>query len=205
MNFDIGISYLEDMPEELVLELARDLREAELNVAVEKRPNVPFAAFEWAIPAAIMLYFGKPYIDGLLKEAAKEHYPIYKEKLAKFAHKVLRIKQRRVVSSQSPNKLREDNPVSNSFAIQLQTVDRRPIKFLFLGDREEDYYQSCMDEVFNLLLNHAREYPNDYLSKQADRLPRGSREIYMLFDESSKNWKAVDVVTGQLVDGGDAI
>ena len=133
MNFDIGISYLEDMPEQLVLDLVRDLREADLNVGVEKRPNVPFALIEWAIPAAVMLYFSRTYIDGLLKEAAKDHYPVYKNLLAKFAHKVLRIRQQNVVSSQSPNKLREDNLVSNSFAIQLQTVDGRPVKFYFLG------------------------------------------------------------------------
>jgi hypothetical protein len=140
MNFDIGLFYQDDMPEQLVLDLAQELREANLKVEIESRENVPYAAIEWAIPAAIIIFLAKPYIDGLLKEAAKEHYPIIKNKLSTFAQKIIRLKQQIIVSSQSPNKLRKDNLVSSSFAIWSTTIDGRPIKFLFYGDMDEVYY-----------------------------------------------------------------
>jgi hypothetical protein len=146
-----------------------------------------------------ILYISKTYLDGFLKEAGKDHYQLFKEYLPKFAHRILRIKGQTFVSSQSPDKLREDNPVSNSFAIQLKTLDGRPLKFMFIRDREEDYYRSYMDEIYNVLSDHARQYPNDYISTQADRLPRRSREIYMLFDESIKRWKAADIGTGKFL------
>lgn len=205
MRHDIAIFYQDDMPEQLILDLARDLREADLKVEVKKRPNEPFMGLEWAIPAAIIAYLAKPYIDGILKEAAKDHYAIAKEKLTHFAQKVLKIKRKIFVSSQSPNKVRKNNPVSSSFSIWAETIDGRPLKFLFFGDREDDYYESCINEVFNTLLNHAEEFPNDYISNQAEKLPRRSREIYLLFDEPAKKWKAVDIVTGILADGSDAI
>jgi hypothetical protein len=81
MRYDIAISYQDDMPEELVLELVKDLREANIEVKIEKKPNTPFMGVEWAIPAAIIAYLAKPYIDGILKEAAKDHYAIVKEAL----------------------------------------------------------------------------------------------------------------------------
>lgn len=196
MKYDIGISYITDIPEEFVLDLARALREANVKVEVESRPNEPFMGLEWAIPAAIILYIGKPYIDQLLKEAATDHYRLAKGALSKFARLALTIKQQMIVSSQSPNKLRSDNRVSNSFTIDSKTIDGRPIKFLFLPDRDEAYYQTCTDQIFNVLLDHARDYPDDSISNQAKRLPRKSREIYMLFDESTKTWKTADIGTG---------
>ena len=205
MNYDIEISYIEDLPEQVISDFVQELREANVTVNIESRPNGTFMALEWAIPAAIIAYLAKPYIDGLLKEAAKDHYAIVKEKLSKFTRRISKVKQVTIVSSQSPNKLHKDNPVSNSFSIWSQTIDGRPLKFLFFGDRDDDYYERCIDEVFNVLLNHAEEFPNDYISNQADRLPRKSREIYLLFDESAKTWKPVDIVTGILADGSNAL
>src|SRR5436305_14708949 len=98
MNFDVGIVYRDDMPEAWVRDLAQELQEANVKVQTESRENEPFIAIEWAIPAAIILFLAKPYIDGLLKEAAKEHYPIVKKKLSAFAQKVLRLRQQTLVS-----------------------------------------------------------------------------------------------------------
>jgi hypothetical protein len=199
MNYDIGILYRDDMPEQLVLELAQELRDEDLQVETEKTESGPFAALEWAIPAAIILFLVKSYIDTILKEAAKEHYPIIKSKLAKFSEKVLRIKQQMVVSSQSPNKVQKNNPVSGVFAIWSTTVDGRPLKFLFYGERDRDYYAYIIDKIFDALIQHIQEYPNDRISKQAIRAPRRSREIYLLFDDSAKEWKVVDIVTGTFI------
>jgi hypothetical protein len=201
MEFDIVIFYQDDMPEQLVLDLAKELREANVEVETEKRPNAPFMGLEWAIPAAIIIYLAKPYIDSFLKEAGKDHYLIVKEKISKFARKVLKIRRQTIVSEQSPDKVRKDNPVTGSFAIWSQTIDGRPLKFLFFGDRDDDFYDYCISEIYDVLLNHAQEFPDDYISHQADRLPRRAREIYLLFDESAKKWKVVDIATGILADG----
>src|ERR1043166_8345828 len=163
MKYDIGISYIEDIPEHVISDFVQELREANVTVNVESRPNEPFMAFEWAIPAAIIAYLAKPYIDGLLKEAAKDHYAIVKDKLSKFTQRISKVKQVTIVSSQAPNKLRKDNPVSNSFSIWSQTIDGRPLKFLFFGDRDDDYYERCIDEVFKILFFYSKKYLNKYI------------------------------------------
>jgi hypothetical protein len=201
MRHDVTIIYREDMPKQLVRDLVQELRGENVNVQVEERENVPYAAFEWAIPAAVILFIAKAYVDTLLKEAAKDHYPIIKRKLAKFADKVLRIKQQVFVSAQSPNKVNKNNPVSNSFAVWAMMIDGRPLRFLFYGDREEDYYEYAIEKIFNILMNHASEYPNDELSIQVLKAPGLSREIYLLFDESTREWKVADMRTGTFIGG----
>ncbi len=192
MNFDIAIFYREDMPEQMVLDLAQDLRDANVNVVVEKRPNEPVAMVEWAFPA-IVIFLASQYAGGFLKELAKDHYQFLKSRWFKFVSDASQIKQKAIVSSNSPNKLKEGSPITNSFAFWSKSLDGRSIRFLFLGDRDKDYYDACTDEVFNMLMNHAEEYPNDYISTQVERLPRKPNEIYMMFDENSKQWKVVDV------------
>lgn len=205
MRFDIGIFYQDDMPEQLILDLVSELRASNINVVTEKRENAPFMALEWAIPAAIIAYLAKPYLDSFLKEAGKDHYLIVKEKLSKLARKVLKLRRQIIVSEQTPNKVRENNPVSSTFSIWSRTIDGRELKFLFFGDRDGDYYDYCIGEALNVLMNHAHEFPNDYITHQADMLPRRSRDIYLVFDESAKKWKVVDIVTGILADGSDVI
>lgn len=200
MRHDFTIIYRDDMPAYLVRELAMELRRADVEVRVEERENTPFAALEWAIPAAIVFFIAKTYVDTLLKEAAKEHYPIIKRNLAKFGEKVLKIRQQMVVSEQSPNKVQKNNPVSGSFAVWSMTIDGRPLRFLFFGGRDTDYYEHAIDKIFDSLMNHAQEYPDDDISTQAIRSPGRSREIYLLFDDTANRWKVADIMTGKFID-----
>ena len=200
MKYDIAIIYREDMPADLVRDLVQELRRADVCVQVEERENAPFAALEWAIPAAVILFIAKTYVDTLLKEAAKEHYPIIKRNLAKFSEKFLKIKQEVVVSEQSPNKVQKNNPVSGSFAIWSMTIDGRPLRFLFFGGRDRDYYEHAIDKIFDSLTNHAQEYPDNNISSQIIRSPGRSREIYLLFDDAANEWKVADIMTGTFID-----
>ncbi|MDQ3219605.1 MAG: hypothetical protein M3Q26_02510 [Acidobacteriota bacterium] len=191
MNFDIAIFYRDDTPEELILGLAKELRDADLNVESEQRSNEPVAAFEWVLPA-VVIFIASQYAGGLAKEAAKEHYPIIKAIVSKYATKLLGIKQTTLVSSHSRNKLQASSPISSSFAIWSEALDGRSIKFLFLSDRDKDFYDNCADEAFKTLLNHAQDYPKDDILKQLEGIQMPHNEIYMVFDESLKVWKVVD-------------
>ena len=199
MNFDIAIFYREDMPEQMVLDLAQDLRNENVNVETEKRPNEPVAMIEWAVPA-IVIFIASQYAGGFLKELGKDHYTFVKEKFYDLVSNASKIKQQKFVSSNSPNKLLEENSITGSFAFWSQTLDGRSIKFLFLGDRDKDYYDICTEEVLKTLQNHAEHYPSDNISTQVEKLIKKPNEIYMLFDENSKQWKVVDNVTRLLGD-----
>jgi hypothetical protein len=191
MSYDIGILYRDDMPEQLVLDLANDLRESTAEVVLEKRENAPVAMVEWVIPAIAFL-ITLPYIAKLQELAAEDHYPKIKAGLSKFAKKVLRINQETVVSTQSPNKVQEDSPISSTFAVWTTTNDGRPIKFLFSKGKDDDTYDRGIEKIFDALQHHIQGKPNDVISREADKLSNPRKEIYMIFDELKDEWRVYD-------------
>jgi hypothetical protein len=191
MSYDVGILYRDDMPEQLVLDLANDLREANAEVVIEKRENQPVAMLEWVIPAIAFL-ITLPYIAKLQELAAEDHYPKIKASLSKFAKKVLRIKQQIVVSAQSPNKVQEDSPISSTFAVWTTTKDGRPVKFLFSKGKDDETYDRGIEKIFDALEHHIQGQSDDAISPEAARLSNPRKEIYMIFDEQKGEWRAYD-------------
>lgn len=191
MSYDVGILYRDDVPEQLVLELANDLREASAEVAIEKRANEPVAMLEWAIPAAVFI-IALPYVAKLQELAAEDHYPKIKAGLSKFARKVLRINRQTVVSSQTPNKIQEDSPVSSTFAVWTTTNDGRPIKFLFIKGKDDGTYDRSVEKIIEALRHHVQGQPDDAISREAGKSSKPGEEIYMVFDELKDEWRAYE-------------
>lgn len=191
MSYDVGILYRDDIPEQLILDLANDLRETDAEVVIEKRENAPVAMLEWAIPAIVFL-ITLPYIAKLQELAAEDHYPKIKAGLSKFAKRVLRINQQTVVSTQSPNKVQEDSPVSSTFAVWTTTNDDRPVKFLFSKGKDDDTYDRGVEKIFEALQHHIQGQSDDAISREAYSLSNPRKEIYMIFDEEKDEWRAYD-------------
>jgi hypothetical protein len=54
-----------------------------LALEVEPRPSTgPQAGLVWLLPTAVILFIGRSYFDGFLKEAGKDHYQLLKERIA---------------------------------------------------------------------------------------------------------------------------
>jgi hypothetical protein len=104
MEYEIGITYREDIPNECITDLSRDLQSARTRVETERRENHPMMIIEWAVPAVIIL-FAKAYFDGFVKEIGKEHYLFIKERMKEFISKTAPVPQIAIASQHSPNKL----------------------------------------------------------------------------------------------------
>jgi len=73
-DFDIGIWYQTDVPEEAINELVSELVKSGLTVQSRERPVGVYAAFEWAVSTIVVAYLAKPYFEGFLNEAGKDSY-----------------------------------------------------------------------------------------------------------------------------------
>ncbi len=79
---DLLISYQLPLPQEAVQPLIDAVNAPGLTLVVEPRPpSGPFAGFQWLLPTAVFIWFGKSYFDGFLKEAGKDHYALVKRGL----------------------------------------------------------------------------------------------------------------------------
>lgn len=88
-EFDVGVSYQEDVPNEIISDFVHTLESGGLEVDTIRRRVGVYMALEWALPTAVIAYLAKPYFDAFLSEAGKDHYGVTKRGLLKLIGKLL--------------------------------------------------------------------------------------------------------------------
>ena len=129
---DIAIVYEETLSSDLFDNFGNSLKEENLNIVVEARPiSGPYAGLEWFLPTAIMVYIGKSYFDGFLKEAGKDHYNKLKESLSGLTQKTMSIPRiEPIIIVSSEGKIRKNNPYSLAFSVYAEANDGNRFKLL---------------------------------------------------------------------------
>jgi hypothetical protein len=80
---DLVITYQLPLPGEAIQPFVDAVKAPGLALVVEpKPPSGPFAGFQWLLPTAVIIWFGKSYFDSFLKEAGKDHYALVKRGLS---------------------------------------------------------------------------------------------------------------------------
>ena len=72
----LAIFHTTSIPEDVFAEFLRIVTAETLDLQVQSREeDGPFAALEWLVPTAVIVYIGKSYFDGFLKEMGKDTTP----------------------------------------------------------------------------------------------------------------------------------
>src|SRR6266850_911935 len=79
----LGVSYDENIPEDIVARFRNLVADDRLDLRVESRPAGPQAGLEWLLPTAVVILLGKAYFDAFLKEAGKDHYHLLKSGMSR--------------------------------------------------------------------------------------------------------------------------
>jgi hypothetical protein len=80
MSATIGLSYTTRVSPDTFVEFERLVTAEGLGLQIEQRDeDGPFSSFEWLIPTAVVLFIGKAYFDGFLKEMGKDHYALLRD------------------------------------------------------------------------------------------------------------------------------
>lgn len=129
---DIAISYEDHFSVELFNDFIESINEGDLNVAIESRESgVVYAGIEWLLPTAIVVFIGKSYFDGFLKEAGRDHYNKLKGSLSNLTNKTMSIPRiEPLIIASSPNKIRENNPYTLALSIYAESNDGNKFKLL---------------------------------------------------------------------------
>lgn len=171
---DLLISYQLPLPEEAVRPFIDAVDAPGLDLSVEPRqPSGPFAGFQWLLPTAVFIWFGKSYFDGFLKEAGKDHYLLVKRGLS-LLWPVFFGESRgvRVTAVGTPGKIRPDEAkYSLGISILAEADSGLHFKLLFPDDISaegfnvatasflgflERYYAGALDVATELQLSSAR-------------------------------------------------
>lgn len=198
-NFHITISYLENLNDIQIENEINEINSDGLNIRIKTRPSlVVYNSIDWIIPTAIVAYIGKSYFDGYLKEMGKEHYLSLKIWLKKFANKYRNLNIVTITSTQS-NNIKDDNAQSKAISLLIQTKNDKIIKLLFDENFTKEDWENAIDNIFDFVIEHYENSPNDFLSKEIEKLNlEFNSKIYTIIDKEKNKlifYSEKDLVT----------
>jgi hypothetical protein len=135
----------------------------------------------------------KPYFDGFLKEAGKDHYlklTVWLKELctaSRSIHTVI------LTASDSREKISRDSQ-SKSISIFFQLKDNRKLKLLFDLELSTDDWHAAVDQMVDMVMeNYSPLYPNDRITL-AKPFQKSDEYIYAILDRETKQWVLFDTM-----------
>jgi len=191
---DIGLEYRDDIDPSIITVFKEKIDVKNIKFEERLRPaGSMYAAHEWAMPTAIVVYLVKPYFETLLKEAAKDHYPIFKKQLSKLAFKSKEEITMSVVAS-NEGKIDKKNPFTLSFSfIYISTDDNLTFKFLFRETASKEQVTEASDYFLELIKEYNNDKSNSKLENLLSKYAIKSRPIIICYNEKSKEAMILDI------------
>ena len=181
IEFHIGLSHQEDVPEEIMSELIDTISVDGLALRSEPREIGIYGAMEWAIPSIIIAYLFKPYFEAFLKEAGKDHYQLLKKGFLQLFKRIL---------GEKPENRQTARSVI--FSIMTRMLDGRSVKFVFPEGVTIEEYEKSLDLLGELLSTHYETYPDDQMSKLVSTLKTPSHSVYLEYSSNEGGWILID-------------
>jgi len=193
MSDNVTISVSEVIGKERIADFLDEL--SSLDVEVIERPNHPIAGLEWLLPAGIVVYLTKTYLDTWLKEVAKDHYQIFKKAISeKIQPRFIGPDGEKLRSFSTKGKIKNEGVFSSTFSISVllkngdQTIE---LKLLI----PENADQETVDAVFAAFYRFATSREEKALVEMLSRMDQGRRWPKAVWlNPKSMNIELIDVV-----------
>ena len=191
----IAISHIDSIPEEIFSDFVRAIYTDRLRLDIESRKDgVIYAGLEWLIPTAVIIYIGKSYFDGFLKEMGKDHYNLLKVGLKALREKLLGPAAPQMTVMSSPGKTTQNQPYSIVYSIVAEGDGSLRFKLLLQREASELDY----DEILTAFLGFLEAY-HAHATEAAVvanlEAPRASGGIVLLaFNLETKALEVIDPI-----------
>lgn len=179
-DFDIGIWYQTDVPEEAINELVSELVKSGLTVQSRERPVGVYAAFEWAVSTIVVAYIAKPYFEGFLNEAGKDSYITLKSGILKLIERLF-----------GPKPEAREARRSIIFSIQIRDHQERSVKCIFPEGVSHEHYALILDHLHELLVEDAKT-GNGALNDMLSEVKGFGGSHYIEYSLTQNMWVAID-------------
>ena len=193
-NSHIVLVHDERVPEDLLDDFCLNVKARSLKFDRVKNPAIgPYATLEYFVFPAVALLILKPYFDGFMAEAGREHYVLLRNGL-KNLWKRLFGRERKfrfaMMTASREKKLRH----SASFSIYTISDAGYKVKFLIKDGCSEDEFSSSIDAFLDFIeaYHHHSPLKGCTISLDIER-PMGGH-ILVEYDKISKSLKIVDPI-----------
>lgn len=111
MSTHIIVVHIDELSPEPAEQFVEGIAHDGLEVQRIARPAPgPYAGMQWLLPTAVVLFFGKSYFDGFLKEAGKDHYNLLKNATVKLTKEYIGPAAKKVLVVFSKGKIPPGDP-----------------------------------------------------------------------------------------------
>ena len=194
----IALFHTRSIPSEAFAEFLQVVSTEGLSLQVEARDDDgPQAALEWLIPTAFIAYIAKPYFDGFLKEAGKDHYALLKVGLKSLYGKLVGPGAPQLTLVSSKGKLKSEQPYSLVYSIVAEAG--ADLRFKLLLERSATRVE--YEEVISSFLAFLDAYHAGALgSTTLDKLKRTRvvcRTLLLAFNPTSGQIEPIDPLSNK--------
>ncbi len=149
----IAIVHSNTIPEEVFAEFTRIVSADKLNLKVEScEEGGPYAGLEWLIPTAVIVYLGKSYFDGFLKEMGKDHYNLLKAGLKTLRENLLGSAAPQMTVISTAGKATKGQPYSLVYSILAERDAGLRFKLLLQRGVSDREYEEILDAFLAFLV-----------------------------------------------------
>ena len=182
----ITLIQIEGTPKELSDTFLSDTQDLQVEIEIKERPNYAMLSYDWAIPTAIFLYITKPYIETILKEAAKDHYPILKNSIANFIKRIKTTFPKKIDWNSTEDTL--------PFSIYSEIIEGGRMKFIFLEEPNQELYLEQVEKLLIQLQDYHLNSHNSSITKEInDKNINTILGLFLLYDKEENRWKVIDL------------
>lgn len=200
----IGLIYTNNLPRELFLDFQRIVESDGLGLQIEEREQSgPYAGIEWLLPTAVIVFIGKAYFDGFLKEMGKDHYGAFKNGLRSLHGKFIGPKAPEITLVSTAGKVKGERLYSH--VLSLLAEGNNGLKFkLLLQDAmtDQDFGQAVTLFISFLEKYHERRLDQAIISEIENTRVVG-KTVLLAFSPASGRLHAVDPIPDQVDESGN--
>jgi hypothetical protein len=198
MSPAIGLSYTTRISPDIFAEFERLVATEGLGLHVEQRDeDGPFAAFEWLVPTAVVLFIFKAYFDGFLKEMGKDHYAVLKAGLKSLYSRLLGPSTPKIVIVSAGGKTSTAQPYSLVFSIFAEADEGARFKLLLPRSPSESEYEATVDAFLAFLEAYYDGSLAPEIVAELESMTIVGRTILLVYNPELQRVQPIDPVPSQ--------
>ena len=196
---DVLLSHESTIPDELLRPLVEIISAPRLSLTVEERePDGPYAALEWLIPTAVVLFLAKSYFGAFLQEAGKDHYHLLKKGLNSVWLSFFgndRLVRRTLVAS-TPGKLSSERRYSSTFSLVAEADSQRNFKLLLPDAATTEELDAAASSFLRFVSQFHSGGLDEVSKRDLDNTRPIGRLVLLTYDQDSERLRVVDPMEG---------
>jgi len=198
----IILSYTMRIPRHTFAEFERVVAAKGLDLHVEQRDeDDPFAGLEWLIPTAVVLFIGKAYFDGFLKEMGKDHYALLKAGLKSLYFRLLGPHAPKAVVLSAGGKTSTDQSYSLLYSIFAEADEGARFKLLLQRSASEEEYEATVEAFLAFLEAYYNGSLTPEFVAELQSIKVVGKTILLVYNPSLKRVQPIDPVPARRTSG----